>query len=284
MLEQNPAFGYARFTLGPFGDGRRGLRGRTRRLRPARRRGGMGSSLAPMGRPTSRWSSVATARPPRSSTPPSRRPETHSRKAAMLVALAEAELARGESDQARDAARRAVELSQHDRRALPRREGAAPRRRRRRDGRSPTDSTTGSKARPPPWPVCCAASARWRRDACRRPPRAPRGRTGVRHLVRPLPHGPGVPRGRPLPRGDRRARPPRPPQGRDHPTYFFLVDSATLRHYPPALYWLARTQEAMGSRASAIEYYRQYLELRKDADTPDDLAEDARARIAPSQG
>ena len=53
-------------------------------------------------------------------------------------------------------------------------------------------------------------------------------------------------------------------------TDVFLVDSATLRHFPPALYWLGRTQEAMGSRESAIELYREYLELRKDADTPDD--------------
>ena len=40
----------------------------------------------------------------------------------------------------------------------------------------------------------------------------------------------------------------------------------------------------MGSRESAIELYGQYLELRKDADTPDGLAEDAKARIEPSQG
>jgi tetratricopeptide (TPR) repeat protein len=64
----------------------------------------------------------------------------------------------------------------------------------------------------------------------------------------------------------------------------FLVDSATLRHFPPALYWLARTQEAMGNRDSAVELFGQYLDLRKDADTPDPLAEDAKARIAPSQG
>ena len=58
----------------------------------------------------------------------------------------------------------------------------------------------------------------------------------------------------------------------------FLVDSATLRHFPPALYWLGRSQEAMGSRESALELYRQYLELRKDADTADELTEDAAAR------
>ena len=62
-------------------------------------------------------------------------------------------------------------------------------------------------------------------------------------------------------------------------TDVFLMDSATLRHFPPALYWLGRTEEAMGSRDAALELYRQFLELRGDSDVADALVEDAKARI-----
>ena len=65
-------------------------------------------------------------------------------------------------------------------------------------------------------------------------------------------------------------------------TDVFLADSATLRHFPPTLYWLGRTQEAMGSRDSAIGLYREYLELRSEENIPDSLAEDAKARIGQS--
>jgi len=59
----------------------------------------------------------------------------------------------------------------------------------------------------------------------------------------------------------------------------FLVDSATLRYFPPALYWLGRSQEALGSVDAARELYTGYLELRGDADPPDALAADARERL-----
>ena len=62
-------------------------------------------------------------------------------------------------------------------------------------------------------------------------------------------------------------------------TDIFLMDSATLRYYPPALYWLGRAQEGLGTVDAAREDYRQYLELRGDADPPDDLAVDATARL-----
>jgi tetratricopeptide (TPR) repeat protein len=65
-------------------------------------------------------------------------------------------------------------------------------------------------------------------------------------------------------------------------TDVFLVDSATLRHYPPALYWLGRVEEAMGSRDAAAERYRNFLELRSAADTPDELADDAAERLGSS--
>jgi hypothetical protein len=62
-------------------------------------------------------------------------------------------------------------------------------------------------------------------------------------------------------------------------TDVFLVDSATVRYFPPALYWLGRAEESLGSIDSARSRYRGYLELRGDAEPPDELAVDAAARI-----
>jgi tetratricopeptide (TPR) repeat protein/tRNA A-37 threonylcarbamoyl transferase component Bud32 len=62
-------------------------------------------------------------------------------------------------------------------------------------------------------------------------------------------------------------------------TDVFLVDSATLRYFPPALYWLGRAQEGLGSGDAARERFAAYLELRGDADPADPLAEDARTRL-----
>ena len=59
----------------------------------------------------------------------------------------------------------------------------------------------------------------------------------------------------------------------------FLVDSATLRYFPPALYWLGRAQEGLGSGDAAREHYSAYLDLRGDADPAERLAEDARTRL-----
>jgi hypothetical protein len=52
-----------------------------------------------------------------------------------------------------------------------------------------------------------------------------------------------------------------------------------LRYFPLALYWLGRTQEALGSSDGARENYRAYLERRGEADPPDELAADAAARL-----
>jgi tetratricopeptide (TPR) repeat protein/tRNA A-37 threonylcarbamoyl transferase component Bud32 len=65
-------------------------------------------------------------------------------------------------------------------------------------------------------------------------------------------------------------------------TDVFLVDSATLRFLPTALYWLGRAQEALGNTDAAAALYREYLELRGDAVPVDDLAADARARLGQS--
>ncbi len=68
-------------------------------------------------------------------------------------------------------------------------------------------------------------------------------------------------------------------RGKGEITDVFLVDSATLRYYPPALYWLGRCHEALGNKTAADDLYRQFLELRGDADPPDALAADAAIRL-----
>ena len=67
----------------------------------------------------------------------------------------------------------------------------------------------------------------------------------------------------------------------------FLVDSATLRHFPPALYWLGRSHEALGNATAAQELYREYLSLRGGADPPGALVRPAggdRGRPPPRAG
>ena len=59
----------------------------------------------------------------------------------------------------------------------------------------------------------------------------------------------------------------------------FLADTPTLRFLPPAVYWLARTQHALGIAAHRATYER-YLALRGNADPPDALAIDARKQLS----
>jgi tetratricopeptide (TPR) repeat protein len=68
-------------------------------------------------------------------------------------------------------------------------------------------------------------------------------------------------------------------RGKGEITDVFLVDSATLRYFPSALYWLGRSQEALGNKTAADELYRQFVALRGDADPPDALAADAAERL-----
>jgi serine/threonine protein kinase/tetratricopeptide (TPR) repeat protein len=63
-------------------------------------------------------------------------------------------------------------------------------------------------------------------------------------------------------------------------TDVFLVDSATLRYFPPALYWLGRCHEALGNSEAADELYKEFIAIRGEADPPDDLAADAATRLA----
>ncbi len=68
-------------------------------------------------------------------------------------------------------------------------------------------------------------------------------------------------------------------RGKGEITDVFLVDSATLRYYPPALYWLGRCHEALGNKTAADDLYRQFLALRGDADPVDPLATDSTQRL-----
>lgn len=62
-------------------------------------------------------------------------------------------------------------------------------------------------------------------------------------------------------------------------TDVFLVDSATLRYFPPALYWLGRCHEALGNSDAARELYEEFAGLRVETDPPDELAADAATRL-----
>ena len=63
-------------------------------------------------------------------------------------------------------------------------------------------------------------------------------------------------------------------------TDVFLADSATLRYFPPALYWLGRCHEALGNAEAAGDRYREYLAIRSGAEPPDELAADAAIRLS----
>ncbi len=63
-------------------------------------------------------------------------------------------------------------------------------------------------------------------------------------------------------------------------TDVFITDGATLRYFPPALFWLARTQEELGSTEAAARSYAAFLDLRGAAEPPDPLVARARQRAA----
>jgi tetratricopeptide (TPR) repeat protein len=69
---------------------------------------------------------------------------------------------------------------------------------------------------------------------------------------------------------------------RGETTAILLDDLPSIRYLAPLSYWLARAQEGVGQRASALENYKAYLALRADA-PKDPLAADARRRVESSQ-
>ncbi len=63
-------------------------------------------------------------------------------------------------------------------------------------------------------------------------------------------------------------------------TDVFLVDSATLRYFPPALYWLGRSHEKLGNAEAARTLYSEYVALRGESEPQDAFAADATDRLA----
>ena len=114
VLEQNPAFGYARFTLGRSAMAAGDVEVARDAFETLGSDGGMGSSLAPMGSADLEMVLGRDDAAVEVLEPAIEASENPFEQAAMLVALAEAQLARGEAEQAIGAARRAVEASRHD--------------------------------------------------------------------------------------------------------------------------------------------------------------------------
>ena len=65
-------------------------------------------------------------------------------------------------------------------------------------------------------------------------------------------------------------------------TDVFLADSATLRYFPPALYWLGRCHEALGNSDAARALYDEFIALRASAEPADVLAVEAASRLGGS--
>ena len=135
VLEQNPAFGYAKFTLGRSAMAAGDIEAARDAFETLGSDGGMGSSLAPMGSADLEMVLGRDNAAIEVLEPAIEASENPFEQAAMLVALAEAQLARGEAEQAIDTARRAVEASRHDSVLYLAARVLAPRRRPRGDGR-----------------------------------------------------------------------------------------------------------------------------------------------------
>jgi tetratricopeptide (TPR) repeat protein len=278
VFEQNPDFGYALFTLGRAA----AAAGDSEAARDAYARltesGGMGSSLAPMGEADlemylGRSSNAISILEPAIETS-----DNPFQKAAMLVAVAEARLALGQVEAAGDTAEEALELSRHDSiQYLAARILMA-------SGRVEIADELALDLENKLQSQTTALSALIRGERA-----LDKGQLGTAmrelRLAREeydiwfghylmgrayfeAEHFPEA-----LDEFDFCVR------GKGEITDVFLVDSASLRYYPPALYWLGRCQEELGSPDSARELYTEYLALRGEADYPDSLAADAATRL-----
>src|SRR5581483_1142000 len=70
---------------------------------------------------------------------------------------------------------------------------------------------------------------------------------------------------------------------RGEATAIFLDDVPTFHDFPPVLYYLGRAREGLGSGASALDSYRQFLAIKAKSDR-DPLVADARKRDAIATG
>jgi serine/threonine protein kinase/tetratricopeptide (TPR) repeat protein len=281
VYEQNPDFGYALFTLGRAA----AAAGDPSAARDAYARlsvsGGMGSSLAPMGEADLELYLGHTSDAVARLEPAIEASDNSFQKAAMLVALAEARLALGQSETAAGTAESAVSLSKHESiQYLAARIFMAA-------GRVEAADELALELENKLQSQTTALSALIRGE--RALDKSQLG-TAMREfrLAREefdfwfdhylmgrayfeAEHFPEA-----LDEFDHCVR------GKGEITDVFLVDSATLRYFPPALYWLGRCHEALGDTSAAGELYREFLDLRGDADPPDPLAADAKERLGNS--
>ena len=278
VYEQNPDFGYALFTLGRAAAAAGDPPSALDAYALLTESGGMGSSLAPMGEADLELylghtgDAIATLEPAIGAS------DNPFQKAAMLVALAEAQLALGQSEKAADTAESAVALSKHESiQYLAARilmaaglVEAADELALELDNKLQRQTTAlsalirGERALDKSQLGTAMREFRLAREefdfwfdhylmgrAYFEAEHFPEALDEFDHCVR----------------------------GKGEITDVFLVDSATLRYFPPALYWLGRSQEALGNVTAAHELYREYLDLRGDADPSDALAADAGERL-----
>jgi len=278
VYEQNPDFGYALFTLGRAA----AASGDLERAQDAYARlaesGGMGSSLAPMGGADMLLTVGRYADAVEILEPAIAISENPFQKAAMLVALAEARLALGNPDAAVAAAEQALGLSENDgiqylgARLLM------------SAGHVEEADEIALELENRLQSQTTALSALIRGERA-----LDKGQLGTAmrefrfaredfdfwfgHFLRgraffAAEHYPEA-----LDEFDHCVR------GKGEITDVFLVDSATLRYYPPAIYWLGRCHEALGNKTAADDLYRQYIGWRGEAEPADELAEDAIQRL-----
>jgi len=274
VLEQNPAFGYALFTLGRAA----AAAGDVPAARDAYAELGgsdaMGASLTPigeadlalyLGRP---WDAVAILEPAIEGS------ENPFESAAMLVALGEAQLALGQTEAAGDVAEGALDLSRHEsiQYLVARLLIAA--------GRTEAADEVALELENKLQSQTTALSALIRGEralgkgqlgTAMRELRLSReeydmwfGHYLMGRAYFEAEHFPEA-----LDEFDHCVR------HKGEITDVFLADSATLRFFPPALYWLGRAQEALGNQDAARSLYEEYIALRGEADPADPLVEDA---------
>ncbi len=278
VFEQNPDFGYALFTLGRAA----AAAGDPEAARDAYSRltdsGGMGSSLAPMGEADlemylGRFEAAAAILEPAVESS-----ENPFQKATMLVALGESALARGQQDRAADLAESAVDLSQHESiQYLSARLLLA-------SGRVKAADELALELENRLQSQTTALSALIRGEkalvngqlgTAMREFRLAReefdmwfGHYLMGRAFFEAGHFPEA-----LDELDYCVR------NKGEITDVFLVDSASLRYFPPALYWLGRSQEQLGNTDAARQLYSEYVALRGNARPPDALAADASERL-----
>ena len=278
VYEQNSGFGYALFTLGrgaaAAGDLERAQDAYTR-LADA---GGMGSSLAPMGGADMLLTVGRYADGIEILEPAIEISDNPFQKAAMLVAVAEARLALGQAEVAGAVAAEALELSRHDGiQYLAARVLMAA-------GRADEADEIALELENKLQSQTTSLSALIRGERA-----LDKGQLGTAmrefrfareeydfwfvHFLTGRAYFEAGHFPEALDEFDHCVR------GKGEITDVFLVDSATLRYFPPALYWLGRSQEALGNKTAADELYRQFVALRGDADPPDALAADAAERL-----